>query len=156
MTDTSLIRFERSLALHLLGCAASLIVIFWASCAGFALENVANACTPLADVLSRAFPPHFDPIAPVRVGWKLVEMLLIAVGGAMIGVILSRPGAFWGARGLTNGRWTSQIPRTVLRLFRPAPNSRGRSFLSSRSVLNRPRQFWPSSSGSKRSVAGRA
>lgn len=123
MTDIALSRFERPSALGFLGYLLGLLLILWCLAgAGFSLEKVASAPPRFADFASRAFPPNLAPDVLVRLGWKMVETLQIAVAGAVIGVILSVPVALLAARGLVAGPWVNQIVRTVLGFIRAVPD----------------------------------
>ncbi|WP_299873919.1 phosphonate ABC transporter, permease protein PhnE [uncultured Sulfitobacter sp.] len=123
MTDAALKRFERPSALAFLGYILGVSIIFWCLAgAGFSLEKVASAPPRFADFASRAFPPNLEPDVLVRLGWKMVETLQIAVAGAVIGVILSVPVALVAARGLIAAPWANQIVRTTLGFIRAVPD----------------------------------
>jgi len=116
-------RFERPSAFAFMGYVLGLALIFWCLAgAGFSLEKMATAPPRFADFLDRAFPPNTDPQTLVRLGWKMVETLQIAVAGAVIGVILSVPVALLAARGLIAGVWVNQIVRNILGFIRAVPD----------------------------------
>ncbi|MBW4706781.1 phosphonate ABC transporter, permease protein PhnE [Roseobacter sp. YSTF-M11] len=123
MTDIAPARFERPSALSFLGYVFGLVIIFWCLAgAGFSVEKVASAPPRFADFASRAFPPNLAPDVLVRLGWKMVETLQIAIAGAVIGVILSVPVALVAARGLIAPPWVNQIVRTALGFIRAVPD----------------------------------
>lgn len=116
-------RYERPSAFAFLGYVLGLTIIVWCLAgAGFSLEKMATAPPRFADFLERAFPPNTDPQTLVRLGWKMVETLQIAVAGAVIGVILSIPIALLAARGLVAGVWVNQIVRNILGFIRAVPD----------------------------------
>jgi phosphonate transport system permease protein len=124
MTDfTAPGRVGRPSAIAFLGYAAGLVVILWClGGAGFSLEKMASAPPRFADFASRALPPNMDPKVLVRLGWKMVETLQIAIAGGVIGVILSVPVALMAARGLIFGAWVNQITRVTLGFIRAVPD----------------------------------
>ncbi|MEO1538111.1 MAG: phosphonate ABC transporter, permease protein PhnE [Pseudomonadota bacterium] len=126
MTDAALnapARFERPSALSFLGYAAGITLIVWSFAgAGFSIEKMMTAPPRFADFIDRAFPPNMDPGTLVRLGWKMVETLQIALAGAVLGVILSIPVALFAARGLIAGRWVNQIVRNLLGFVRAVPD----------------------------------
>ena len=123
MTDLAPTRIERPSALAFLIYAASIALIVWClSGAGFSIEKVVTAPPRFADFAARAFPPNLEPDVLVRLGWKMVETLQIAIAGAVLGVILSLPVALLAARGLVAGNWVNQAVRTVLSFIRAVPD----------------------------------
>ncbi|MDX8352529.1 phosphonate ABC transporter, permease protein PhnE [Cognatiyoonia sp. IB215182] len=116
-------RIERPSAFAFIGYVLGLTLIVWCLAgAGFSLEKMATAPPRFGDFLDRAFPPNTDPQTLVRLGWKMVETLQIAVAGAVIGVILSIPVALLAARGLIAGVWVNQIVRNILGFIRAVPD----------------------------------
>jgi len=116
-------RYERPPAFAFIGYVLGLTLIVWCLAgAGFSLEKMATAPPRFADFLDRAFPPNTDPQTLVRLGWKMVETLQIAVAGAVIGVILSIPVALLAARGLIAGVWVNQFVRNILGFIRAVPD----------------------------------
>ncbi|MEJ8561120.1 phosphonate ABC transporter, permease protein PhnE [Yoonia sp. GPGPB17] len=116
-------RYERPSAFAFIGYLLGLTVIVWCLAgAGFSLERMATAPPRFADFLERAFPPNIDPQTLVRLGWKMVETLQIAVAGAVIGVILAIPIALLAARGLVAGVWVNQVVRNILSFIRAVPD----------------------------------
>ena len=116
-------RIERPSAVAFLGYAAGLTLIVWCLAgAGVSLDKVAAAPPRFADFASRAFPPNFEPTVLARLGWKMVETMQIAIGGAVIGVILSLPLALLAANGLIAGRWVNQSVRVALSFVRAVPD----------------------------------
>ncbi|MDX8350506.1 phosphonate ABC transporter, permease protein PhnE [Cognatiyoonia sp. IB215446] len=116
-------RIERPSVFAFIGYVLGLTLIVWCLAgAGFSLEKMATAPPRFADFLDRAFPPNTDPQTLVRLGWKMVETLQIAVAGAVIGVILSVPVALLAARGLIAGVWVNQIVRNILGFIRAVPD----------------------------------
>jgi len=123
MTEIAPSRLDRPSAFQFLGYAAGLAVMFWCLAgAGFSFEKVASAPPRFADFAERAFPPNLDPEVLLRLSWKMVETLQIAVAGAVIGVILSVPVALLAARDLVAGAWLNQIVRTSLGFVRAVPD----------------------------------
>lgn len=123
MTDLSPPRLERPSAMSFLSYMLGLMIVFWCLAgAGFSLDKVVSAPPRFADFASRAFPPNIEPQVLVRLGWKMVETLQIAVAGAVIGVILSVPVALFAARGLIAGPAVNQIVRTILSFIRAVPD----------------------------------
>lgn len=123
MTDTSPVRFERPSIFAFFGYAFGIVIILWCFAGGgFSLDKVMNSPPRFADFASRAFPPNLEPQVLVRLGWKMVETLQIAVAGAVIGVILSVPVALLAARGLIAGPWVNQIVRVALSFIRAVPD----------------------------------
>lgn len=124
MTDSAVpSRFERPSAISFLGYAAGVVLILWCLAgAGFSIEKVITAPPRFADFLSRAFPPNLSPDVLTRLGWKMVETMQIAVGGAVLGVILSLPVALLAARGLIAGNWVNQLVRVILSFIRAVPD----------------------------------
>ena len=116
-------RLERPSAFAFLGYAFGLTLILWCLAgAGFSIEKMVTAPPRFADFLERAFPPNTDPKTLVRLAWKMVETLQIAVAGAVIGVILSIPIALLAARGLIAGLWVNQVVRNILGFIRAVPD----------------------------------
>lgn len=123
MTDTSPARFERPSALAFLVYAVAVAIVLWCFAgAGFSLDKVITSPPRFWDFAERAFPPNVEPKVLVRLGWKMVETLQIAVAGAFLGVILSLPIALFAARGLIAGPWVNQIVRTSLGFIRAVPD----------------------------------
>ena len=123
MTDLAPARYARPSAIGFLGYAFGVVVIFWCLAgAGFSLDKVVTAPPRFADFASRAFPPNLESQVLVRLFWKMVETLQIAVAGAVIGVVLSVPIALIAARGLIAGAWVNQIVRTGLGFIRAVPD----------------------------------
>ena len=123
MTDVAPPRYERPSAIGFLGYALGLAFIVWClSGAGFSLDKVVTSPPRFADFASRAFPPNLEPDVLVRLGWKMVETLQIAVAGAAIGVLLSLPIALLAARGLVAGTLVNQAVRVVLGFLRAVPD----------------------------------
>lgn len=123
MTDLAPARFERTSALSFLGYAVGVAIILWClSGAGFSIEKVLSSPPRFADFADRAFPPNLDSKVLVRLGWKMLETLQIALAGAVIGVILSLPIALFAARGLIAGRWVNEAVRMALGFIRAVPD----------------------------------
>lgn len=123
MADITPARLERPSSLAFLGYVFGIVIIFWCLAgAGFSFEKVMSAPPRFADFASRAFPPNLEPQVLVRLGWKMVETLQIAVAGAVIGVIVSLPVALFAARGMLAGPWVNQIIRTALSVIRAVPD----------------------------------
>ena len=123
MTEMAVNRVTRPPAVAFLGYALGLALIAWClSGAGFSLEKVASAPPRFADFAARAFPPNLDPQVLIRLSWKMIETLQIAVAGAVIGVLLSVPVALLAARGLIVAPWANQLVRTLLGFVRAVPD----------------------------------
>lgn len=123
MPDFAPARLERPSSLQFIGYAIGLTLIFWCLAgAGFSLQKVASSPPRFADFAARAFPPNLDPQVLIRLGWKMVETLQIAVAGAVIGVVLSVSVALFAARGLIVGPWMNQCVRTLLGFVRAVPD----------------------------------
>lgn len=116
-------RVERPSALAFIGYVIGLTIVIWCLAgAGFSFEKVVTAPPRFADFATRAFPPNLDPAVLVRLGWKMVETLQIAVAGAVIGVVLSLPVALLAARNLIAGRMVNQAVRVALGFVRAVPD----------------------------------
>ncbi len=125
MTEASALppRYDRPSALAFLGYAAAIVIVFWSFAgAGFSVEKVISSPPRFADFLDRALPPNLEPEVLVRLGWKMLETLQIALAGAVIGVAASVPVAFLAARGMIVEPWVNQIVRNVLGFIRAVPD----------------------------------
>lgn len=124
MTDISPpARYDRPSALAFLGYAAAVILVLWSFAgAGFSIEKVVSSPPRFADFLDRAFPPNLEPKVLVRLGWKMLETLQIALAGAVIGVVVSIPIALLAARDLVVSAWVNHAVRTILGFIRAVPD----------------------------------
>lgn len=123
MIDLAPSRYERPSAFAFLAYLLGLALIVWCLAgAGLSLDKMLTAPPRFADFIDRALPPNLEPTVLVRLGWKMVETLQIAVAGAVIGVILSLPIALLAARGLIAGLWVNQIIRTLMGFIRAVPD----------------------------------
>lgn len=85
-------------------------------------ERLADSGPRVVRLLERAWPPETDPAFLMRMMWKLVETLQIALAGTVIGVILSFPLAWLSAKGISPLGAFRALPRMIISFLRTVPD----------------------------------
>jgi phosphonate transport system permease protein len=67
-------------------------------------------------------PPHFEPGFLVRMAWRLVETMEIALAGTVLGVALSLPIGWLSARGISPFRPLTFLFKALISFFRTVPD----------------------------------
>lgn len=94
------------------------------------LSNVAPSPARLVDgapnmvnLLGRMTPPNLEAEFLLRIFWRILETFQIALAGAAIGIVLSLPIAWIGARGISPLGWFGVISsKAVVSLLRTVPD----------------------------------
>ena len=76
----------------------------------------------LGSLISRMLPPHFEPGFLVRMAWRLVETMEIALAGTVLGVALSLPIGWLSARGISPFRPLTFLFKALISFFRTVPD----------------------------------
>ena len=102
--------------------ALAALVIVSASDVAPSLERLARGLPAMADLVGRMMPPETDPAFLKRMFWRIVETFQIALVGTVIGILLSLPIAWLGARGVTPLGLGSYLFKALVSLFRTIPD----------------------------------
>lgn len=116
-------RFERLSAVHfaLIVGAAAAVIAFIAPVTP-SPERLVEGTPRLFGLLGRMWPPDTEPEFLVRMGWRLLETLQIALAGTIIGVALSLPIAWLASRKLTPVPAAAFLFKALISLFRTVPD----------------------------------
>lgn len=100
------------------------LALLWVSFAqvGPAPEKLVQGLPNMGKLVSRMMPPNLEADFLLRMGWKVIETLQIALVGALIGIVLSLPLAFLAARNLSPFGRGGMIVKAVISFFRTVPD----------------------------------
>ncbi|MDA1154853.1 MAG: phosphonate ABC transporter, permease protein PhnE [Proteobacteria bacterium] len=74
-------------------------------------------------LVDRMTPPNFDPAFLTRIFWRIVETLQIAIAGAVIGILVSLPIAWFAARGVGPlGNLGAFLSKALISFLRTVPD----------------------------------
>lgn len=85
-------------------------------------QRIVDGIPRIGKLLDRMLPPETDPSFLVRMAWRLVETIQIAIAGTVLGVLLSLPIAWFSARGVTPVPWASFVFKGLVSFFRTVPD----------------------------------
>lgn len=85
-------------------------------------ERLLNGMPRIVRLLDRMFPPEMDPGFLMRMGWRLLETMQIAIAGTLFGVLLSLPIAWLSARGVSPLPFGGFLFKGLVSLFRTIPD----------------------------------
>ncbi|MPZ38428.1 MAG: phosphonate ABC transporter, permease protein PhnE [Rhizobiales bacterium] len=114
-------RFEQPSALAFILWVSALAFIVWSlSTTGLSFDRLARGIPAMGGILERMFPPDLDRLD--RILASLLVTFQMAVGGCVLGLILSFPLAILAADGISPNSIVRVAARGLIALFRTVPD----------------------------------
>lgn len=85
-------------------------------------ERLVNGVPRILKLLDRMLPPETDPGFLIRMSWRLLETMQIAIAGTLFGVLLSLPIAWLSSRGISPLPYGRFLFKGLVSLFRTIPD----------------------------------
>lgn len=85
-------------------------------------QRVLEGVPRLGRLMARMLPPDTDPAFLMRMFWRLVETMEIALAGTVLGVLVSLPIAWLSARGITPMPFAAFFFKGLVSFFRTVPD----------------------------------